>query len=375
MNAQRLLLCWLLCSPPLWAQELSGYVTGMPSLLVQQPGGHVWGQMLLHNRLNAGWQMAEFLRVDVGMRNRFLTGSEALLEPQSLRQDLGWVRLSWNWVEGRRAVANTTFDRLNLTFEKNQWKLQAGRQRINWGHTFAWNPNNIFNTHAFLDLDYPERPGADALRATYFHDETSSSEVAVAANHHNKLTAALLHRWNWKHMDFQLLAGTLAQDDFVLGGAWTSDLRGLNLRSEFSYFHPFHAKADNRKVVALSLGADYVFASTLRLQAEILYNNIGKTPGGFMGLQAAPLSPKALSFSEWNVLAIAAYPLTPRLEASLSALYWVDMASWYTGLRLDYSLLQNLDFSLWMQFFSASRNDKLGHMQAFFGFLRLQTMF
>jgi len=375
MNAKRLLLGLLLCSPPLLAQELSGYLAAMPSLLVQQPGGHVWGQMLAHNRLNVGWQMAQTLRVDMGIRNRFLAGSQALLQPDSIRQDGGWVRLSWNWAEGRRALLNTTLDRLSLTFEKKQWKLQAGRQRINWGHTFAWNPNNIFNTHSLLDFDYPERPGADAFRLTCFHDETSSSEVALSLNQRNKLTAALLHRWNWNNMDFQLLAGTLAQEDFVLGGAWTTDFGGLSLRSEFSYFHPFLPGPGKRPVVALSLGTDYVFPNALMLRAEVLYNNIGKAPGGFMGLQAAPLSPKALSFSEWNVFASASFPLTPRLNAVWSAMYFVDIASWYTGLLLDFSIAQNLDFSFIAQYFSASRNDKLGNAQVLFGFLRLQYSF
>jgi len=372
------LCCLGLCSPPLWAQELSGYVGTMPSFTVQQPGGHVWGQALVHNRLNFGWQMAETLRADVGMRNRFLTGSEALLDPQGMRNDFGWVRLSWNWAQDKRAVGNTTFDRLSMTFEKNAWKLQAGRQRINWGHTFAWNPNNIFNTHAFFDFDYPERPGADALRATYFHDETSASELAASVGHDNKVTAAFLHRWNWEKMDFQLLAGTLAQSDVVFGGAWTSDFHGFNFRSEFSYFHPLSNTGKARDVVALSFGADYMLPHSLMLQAEVLWNNasmqdVGKA--GPMGLYSAPLSAKVLSFSRWNFFAQAVLPLTPRLEASWSAMYFVDIQAWYTGLLLEHSVVDNVEFSFCMQFFSVASKVKLANMQALLGFARLKYIF
>jgi hypothetical protein len=149
--------CLLFCCLPVAGQELSGYVSGMPSAVVQRPGGDIWWQMLVHNRLNFSWQMTEYLRINAGMRNRFMTGSEAMLNPQSISADPGWADMSWNWFTtetGRtQSLLNTTLDRLYVTFEKNNWKLQAGRQRINWGQTFVWNPNDIFNTYSFFDFD------------------------------------------------------------------------------------------------------------------------------------------------------------------------------------------------------------------------------
>ena len=35
----------------------------------------------------------------------------------------------------------------------------AGRQRINWGQTFVWNVNDVFNAYSYFDFDYKERPG------------------------------------------------------------------------------------------------------------------------------------------------------------------------------------------------------------------------
>ena len=223
--------------------ELSGYVSGIPSLIVQQPTNDTWWQMLVHNRLNLGWQMTEYFRVDAGIRNRFITGSEDIFDPQSFSYDPGWVDLSWNWGSihrwhGRPLLVNTSLDRLNVTFEKDNWKLQTGRQRINWGQTFVWNPNDIFNTYSFFDVDYPERPGCDSFRGTYYHSATSSSELAVSVNYENKVTSAFLHRWNHNNVDYQFLIGQHLETDLVLGGAITSDFSGLNLRSEMSYFHP-----------------------------------------------------------------------------------------------------------------------------------------
>jgi hypothetical protein len=359
------------------AQELSGYVSEMPSVIWQNQSPDVWWQNLVHNRLNFGWQLSDGWRVDAGMRNRFMTGSEALLNPESVGFDKGWGDLSWNWARGQKAFGNTAFDRLNVTFERDKWKLQLGRQRINWGQTFVWNPNDIFNTYSFFDFDYPERPGGDAFRGTYYHNETASSELAASLNHEGKVTVALLHHWNWRSVDYQLIAGELAEEDVVVGGAWTGDFKGLNFRGEFSYFHPVRHAADTSGTVALAVGADYVFANSLMLQAEVLYNNVGKSfvGNGLMGLYAAPLSAKYLSVCDWNVFAQASYPITPRLNASLSGMYFVDIQSCYAGLSMDYSVAENLDFSFIAQLFSTAGHSNVGDLRFLLGFARLKYSF
>ena len=368
--------CLFLCALPLAAQELSGYVSGMPSLIVQQPSGDTWGQMLLHNRLNFNWQMTEHLRVDAGMRNRFITGSEALINPKSISHDPGWMQLSWNLAEGKKALANASLDRLYATFEKDKWKLQAGRQRINWGQTFVWNPNDIFNTYSFFDFDYPERPGCDAFRGTYYHNETSSSELAVSYQN-NKTTAAFLHRWNRNNIDYQLIAGQQAETDIVIGGALTNDFNGLNFRSELSFFHPIKNMADTSGIIAVSVGADYMFSNSLMLQAEVLYNNVNKvfSDGGLMALYSAPLSAKHLSICNWNIFANASYPITQRLNGALSGMYFVDIQSCYAGLSFDYSVIQNLDFSFIAQYFSSLNNSTFGNMQILITYARLKYSF
>jgi hypothetical protein len=359
------------------AQELSGYVSEMPSVIWQNQSSDIWWQNLLHNRLNFSWQMSENWRIDAGMRNRFMTGSEAMLNPESTGFDKAWADLSWNWATGQKALGNTAFDRLHITFEKEKWKLQLGRQRINWGQTFVWNPNDMFNTYSFFDFDYPERSGCDAFRGTYFHNETASSELAASLNRDGKVTAALLHHWNWKNFDYQLIAGEQNETDLVVGGAWTGDFKGLNFRGEFSYFHPFENLADTNGTVALSVGLDYLFSNSLMLQTEVLYNNVGNTfsGNGLMGLYAAPLSAEYLSICDWNVFAQASYPITPRLNASLSGMYFVDIQSCYAGLSLDYSVIENLDFSFITQYFSTIGNSELGDMRFLLAFARLKYSF
>ena len=311
------------------------------------------------------------------MRNRLISGSETMISPERVDFDAGWADLSWNIFSSQNTILNTTFDRLNLTFEKDKLSLKIGRQRINWGQTFVWNPNDIFNTYSFFDFDYPERPGCDAFRGTYYHSETTSSELAVSVDHYGKTTAALQHHWNWKNFDYQLIVGEQAESDMVIGGAWTGDFNGLNFRGEFSYFHPMKAAVDTGGIVAVSVGMDYVFSNSLMLQAEMLYNNVGKmlSGNGFMGLYSAPLSAKYLSICDWNVFTQVSHSITPRLNASLSGMYFVDIQSYYAGLSLDYSLIENLDFSFIAQYFSSLGNAQFSNMQFLLGFARLKYSF
>lgn len=365
------------CALPAHAQELSGYVNRMFSLVSQQPADETWWQSQVHNRLSFGWQFSEHWRVDAGMRNRFMLGSEAMIQPESTAFDAGLADLSWNWVAGKKVLGNTLIDRLSVTFERDKWQLRLGRQRINWGQTLVWNPNDIFNTYSFFDFDYPERSGCDAFRATYYHSETASSELAASVNRDGKLTAALLHHWSRKNFDFQLMAGEQAQADLVLGGACTGDFGGLCWRSEAAIFRPVRNFSDTTTVVAASVGVDYTFGSSLTLQAEALYNNVGNafSGSGLMGLYAAPLSAKFLSICDWSIFAQASYPFTPRLNAALSGMYFADAKACYTGATVDCSITENLDLSLIAQYFSTVGSAAPDEMQVILGFVRLKYSF
>jgi hypothetical protein len=411
MKTPKISLLLFLASLTINAQkpEIGGYVSEMPSALyVSMFGQAEWyWENLVHNRLNFSWQMNDYWRFDAGVRNRFLIGSDYLVQPTETSFDKGWIDASWNILSGGGTTAsgnisavggtttgssiaasgeasgsggnkrgasyllNTAFDRFYITYEKDSWRLQLGRQRINWGQTFVWNPNDLFNVYSFFDFDYPERPGADAFRATFYNSETASTELAAALNHYGKATAALMHHRTWHNTDIQALAGVFEASDIVVGGALTSDFNGLNLRAEASLFKPYNK--DSTLTVAVSAGADYVFSNSLMLQAEALYNNVRQTGNLMNMLSASTLSPKSLSVSEWNIFAQATYPITPRLNAALSAMYFVDIKSIYSGLSMDYSIKENLDLSAIIQYFSALNATET--MQACIGYLRLKYSF
>jgi hypothetical protein len=335
--------------------ELSGYLSNLASVVAQYPTGEWRWENLLHNRLNAGWQFAERWRIDAGMRNRYIVGNI-----------------------GEKSKLHAAFDRLYLAFEQGKWNLQLGRQRVNWGQTLVWNPNDLFNAYSFFDFDYAERPGCDAFRATRYHSPTASTELAVSLSTSRRMTAALLHHWNLNSFDYQAMGGLYEGSDLVVGGAWSGDFGGLNFRGEFSIFQPLGKQpADSALSVAASVGVDYIFSNSLLLQAEALYNRAGgaSSSAGLMGLYAAPLSAKRLSVSDWNVFAQASYPLSPRLHSSISALCFAEIQSYYAGFTLDYSLAGNLDLSCIAQYFASTEKSALGNMQVLLAFVRLKYSF
>jgi hypothetical protein len=376
-----ILFCVEFCNP-IFAQqkpEISGYFSDMPSVIgLDMPLTLLseWNwQNLIHNRLNISWQFTPDWRLDGSARNRLLTGSQYLIQPSEISFDKAWATLSWNYFTSANALLNTTLDRLFITFERKKWKLQLGRQRINWGQTLVWNPNDVFNAYSFFDFDYPERPGCDALRITFFQSATASSEVAASTNHYGKTTVALMHHWNWNNIDFQAIGGVFESSDAVLGGAWTGDIKGINLRGEFSFFQALQNFSDTTTTVAVSVGMDYLFSNQLLLQAEVLYNNVGKF-GNFLSLMnASQLSAKTLSICDWNVFVQASYPLTQRLNGSLSSMYFIDIKACYVGFSMDYSLSENLDLSLISQLFTTLQNNRTTDMKALLGFLRLKYSF
>jgi len=341
--------------------EIGGYLSDMFAGMQMNMQGYdnLYWENVLHNRLNGGWQFAENWRIDAGMRNRYISGSKEMADNE--------VRFE--------------FDRLFLTFEKSRLKLQIGRQRINWGQTFVWNPNDIFNTYSFFDFDYPERQGCDAFRATYFHSETASTEIATSINRNDKITAALMHRRNWQNIDFQIIGGILEESDIVVGGAFTGDVKGLNYRGEFSFFQQMKNnstwKLPPPMTFVASFGLDYIFQNSLMLQAEFLYNSIDnkEISGGFMDFYSVPMSAKKLSICEYNLFTQASYPISSRLNGTLSGMYFIDIQGLYGGFSLDFSLLENLDLSLITQYFTSLPSSDLGDMSALLGFARVKYSF
>lgn len=372
--------------------ELSGYITNMQTVQFQNIDSSWLNDNLIHNRLNFVWYLNDQWTFKASVRNRIFTGESIKLIPayaDLLKEaDQGFMPLNWNVFNKQSVLLNSTFDRLFLQYETGKFSATIGRQRINWGKTFVWNPNDLFNAYSFFDFDYPEKPGSDALRLQYYTGIASSIELAgnikqiknLQGKDENKYTLAALWRFNKWAYDFQILAAYFENSELTVGAGWSGSIKSLDFKAEFSYLHPADNMKDTSGQFISSVYLGYMFANSLNLQFEFLYTDIlsnGITD--FYQYYYQPLSVKTLSFTEYNLFGQISYPITPLLNANFAIMYYPKIKGYYLGPSIDYSFSDNLFMSFVLQTFSGETPNMLTGINernnATFMFLRLKWSF
>jgi hypothetical protein len=334
--------------------DLSGYVSSLNSAIFETVKDPFIIDYLVHNRLNFKAYLSPKLTFAAEARNRLFMGDMVRLSnsySETIASDQGLADLSWNIANERSFFINTTIDRLWLDFNSGKFQARVGRQRINWGQTLVWNPNDIFNAYSYFDFDYIERPGSDAIRLQYYPGSSSTAELAIKANHDKKITAAALYRFNRWSYDWQVLAGIFEDDELSAGLGWSGAIGSVSFRGEGTWFQPFKNFTDTAGTGLFTFGTDKIFENNSMIQAQVMFCN---KP---FGIDAASLyssrnmSVKDLAFSKFSAFASYSYPITPLFTAALSGMWFPDREGFFTGLSADYSASENIDFTvLWQHF-------------------------
>lgn len=336
----------------------SGYVSLTGSAMhLNFPENDWYWEGLLHNRLNFFYYPSDRLSLSLQLRNRFLYSDRLKndlfdIYRNSVSDDAGLVDLSLTPLSKKSLLLNSAIDRLWIQYSGDKFEITAGRQRINWGLTYVWNANDWFNNFSFFDIDYIERPGSDALRLKYYTGAVSSIEAVAKTDSSMKMTVAGLFRTNIKRFDLQFLGGILGGEDAALGFGWAGGIGDIGFRGEMSYFHPLENTSDTTGVYLVSVALDYTFSNSLTIQAEALYNQQQGNPSNFAEFYSRPLSVKDLSFTEFNFFMQASYPVTPLLNGSVAVIYFPDVKGYFLGPSVTYSLGNNLELAVIMQYFS-----------------------
>jgi len=366
------LILFLLVKITLKSQEkfaIDGYVSQMGSSVFISDSSNATWDYILHNRINTAYYFNENVTAKLQFRNQFLWGETIELTPdyaEKFSMDNGFFDLNWNWYGGSKSVLNTQIDRAFLEYTNGKFELSIGRQRINWGRTLVWNPNDIFNAYSYYEFDYPEKPGSDAVRTVYYSGSAASYELVAKIDSANNLTLAGLRKISKGGYDFQFLGGYANGEDFVLGTGWEGSIKQFAFRGEMTYYHPQHNFKDTSGIFLASIGTDFSFSNSLMIQAEFLYND-RKTLAQLNQLYAAPANSKSLSISEYNFFANVTYPITPILSAYMAGMYYTDQNGFFLMPGIDLSLTNNLNFSLIYQYFNVeiTTNRRIGMNMAF----------
>jgi hypothetical protein len=361
--------------------ELNGYVKNMGTVLFSGVKEQWYVENLFHNRLNFKWDISKSFSTGAGMRNRFSFGNLILEFPDyytAFGDDPGIVDLSWNIASGGSYVLNSSIDRLWIDYNRNKIQVTLGRQRINWGLNFVWNPNDIFNTYSYLDFDYEEKPGSDAIRFQYYPENTGRFEVTVKAAKNWVMTTAMLYQFNRLNYDFQLMGGMFDGTDLVIGTGWAGQLFKGGFRGEMSFFWPLENFSDTSGIFVGSMGYDYTFKNSLMLQFEALYNG---NPNGSMATlfsanltSASAMSAKNPFLSDFTLFAGFNYPFNPIFTGSFSGMYNWNNKTYIIIPSVTLSLSNSLDLMFLAQIFRVY-DDRYLVPGVNFGFVRLKWSF
>jgi hypothetical protein len=331
--------------------RLGGYVKQLNGLFYVPDAGTYLQDQLWHHRLNVELRRGDRWRMEAGVRTRVFYG-DIVKNTQhygDLIREAGrdFVTLSANWVDRPQWVVNTTIDRLYVQYAADRWDLRLGRQRINWGLTNFWNPNDIFNAYQFTDFDYEERPGRDAVRWTYYTGTASSFELAATISDSlGRWSGAGLYKWNTRGYDVQVLAGVF-EEHTVVGLGWAGAIGQVGFKGEGSLFSAWD---DGSIDGVLSLEADYAFFSGWYVATGGLYQSTGSVDGSFSLLSDFRPSARFLYPFRWTVFGMARYPLSPISNVGLAVLYSpVESHAVFLNPSWTQSLAQNWDLDVVVQ--------------------------
>ncbi|TVR15615.1 MAG: hypothetical protein EA391_10220 [Balneolaceae bacterium] len=346
--------------------HISGYVQGMPvwiSADLPEPfNTDSFWEYRLQNRLNVRYDISPSLTFNWQMRTRFFAGSlvNELNDIPGVRYsdlidiDDGIVDLSWIIADRDTWLLHYIPDRLNIDWQNGDWRITAGRQRVNWGINMVSNPNDLFNIYSFYEFDYPERPGTDAIRIQHFIDWASRVEVAFspARNMRNSVGAAL-YGFDVRGYDLQLIAGYF-RHMFAAGGGWAGNIGESGFKGEVMFFSGLDKPpAGNRETnLVAALSVDHMFENSLFLVVEGLYNKEGGRDE-FL-LLGEPLAANNPSFSRYQLTTVGSYPFNPVWDGSLALIWYPDEGAVFLSPSITHSLTQDIDVNILAQIFAGS---------------------
>ena len=336
--------------------EFTGYVKDLQTFSFIDNADSVFLTNLVHNRINFSIQRGDFF-FSAGLRNLLYTGDQVKFTPsfgKVVSQEGGYLYLTQMWTDAKSMVFISMLDRLNAGWNFRNGSVRVGRQRINWGVNTIWNPNDIFNVYNFLNFDYSERPGNDAVKFSYNFKTGAHLEVATAPSKNDSLwISAFKYGFNKWGYDIQLIAGNYYTD--IVGGlGFAGNIKDAGLKFELSYFHPREPDSKRGASVSLSSGIDYGFSSGWYVGGAFLFNSAAPDLlYDVRQLTAFTITPKRLMPARWSFLLQGNQNFSPLLSGNFTVVYSPKLNLLIILPTISYSLAEDWDIDLVLQSFFA----------------------
>lgn len=337
--------------------ELSGYIKDLQILSFGNKLDNITNDNLIHNRLNFKVYPSDKWTIALEFRNRIFTGETVESTPfygDIIGQDNGFIDLSWSLINEPPLVFISQIDRAWLDWSSDNWEIRIGRQRINWGMNLFWNSNDLFNAYSFVDFDYEERAGSDALRIQRHFKNYSTLDIAIKPGKNSQdWIGAIRYGFNKWTYDFQFILGKL-NNDYTIGWGWAGNVGGAGFKGETTLFLPDSKALDQRNILSASLSFDYIFSNQLFITGGFLYNSGGESSPLPVpqNLFLAPVSAKSLMPSKYNFITSASFPLTPLAGFAANVVYSPGVNSLLLMPSFNWSIANNWEIALFAQNFN-----------------------
>lgn len=327
--------------------ELGGYLKELGQVSIDNNFSEVRYDNILHHRIESDWTLSEHFEFQADLRTRLLTGYTIHNMPgvkQFYEQDSNHFDLTKVWFDTNYSLLQSNIDRLHLSYINGPWEVHAGRQRINWGRTYVWNPNDLFNNYAFLDFDYEERPGVDAISAQYNWSYASNVEVGYRIAHSwNQSVLAGMLRTSWGSYDIQFTGGHYF-DNLTVGTGWAGYLGDAGFKGEVSYFHSEDNFFGQTGHFTITTGLDYMLSNGVYLQGELLYNGGYNRQGNPLTTLVRPPSADDLFIAQSGYYLNGSYQFHPLISGNLGVLGSFDRSLFIAIPQVNISVTENIDF-------------------------------
>lgn len=358
-----LLLSFLfLISHPLYAQDgiktdFRGYIKELGSISLSNDFRTVRYDNILHHRIESLFELGKGFEIRADLRTRLLNGWSVRNTPgygEFLDQDAGYFDLNRTWIDTDETILHSASDRLHLSYINGPWEVHAGRQRINWGKTMVWNPNDLFNAYAYLDFDYEERPGTDALYVQYNWSYASSVNLGYRLGEtFDESVIAFMYRGSLRNYDIQLIGGSYLEH-LAIGGGWAGYLKSAGFRGEVTYFHPRSNFFDETGHFTATAGADYMLPGSVYLTGELLYNGGWERAGNPVAELIRPPTADDLFIARTGYFVNASYPINPLTSISGGIMGSFSRPAIIFIPQVTHSLGNNLDLMILAQILKGS---------------------
>jgi hypothetical protein len=322
---------------------------------------------LIHNRLNFKIYFMENLTIDLQIRNRILWGASLIIPGyKDLVEPASEIKMAAFLIDKPGLLMHSKIDRLHLNYNYKNWEFKIGRQRLNWGKAWAWNSNDLFNAYNFLDYDYEERPGSDAISLLYNANSGSFIQGAYSyGSSFNKSIFALRSQFNICSYDIQLL-GAHYFTDIALGLGWEGNIKNIGFKGESTVFIPDKSDSDKKIAVMTSVSFDYFFTNGYGILGSFLHNSNGV--GDINELTALfakgqSLNARNLMPNKWSFMIQNSYEINPASTCSLGFLYLADINALALLPMFTYSISNDWDFNFIGQLFFLENDSRLKNLQ------------